>query len=278
MAIQDIKTVARQTLNEALDRIQWLRFQYHCPLVRATARRIPAEDCFYSVNISERYRYVYMDNPKTGCSSLKSALVEMETKGLDSELDCYDWTVFHDRSRSPLKRLTDLKMGAPLTALVNRGYRFVTFVRNPYTRLLSCYRDKIMGNKNQKAQVLRVLGYPAADLERPISFGEFARAVASQTDYEMNPHWRVQTTQILFEVLDYSFVGRFENYQADFEALFRHVGVPAESIPDVRHLNRTKEGPQENCGHFYTEEIQALVFQRYKKDFDNFSYGFELPA
>jgi hypothetical protein len=277
MAIQEIRTAAGKALNEALDKLQWMRFRYNCPLVRAAAKRIPAGDCFYSVNISERYRYVYIDNPKTGCSSLKSALVEMETKDLEDSPDCYDWTIFHDRSRSPLKRLTDLKMGAPLTTLVNRGYRFVTFVRNPYTRLLSCYRDKIMGNKNQKAQILRILGYPATDLERPVSFEEFARAVASQTDYEMNPHWRVQTTQILFEVLDYSFVGRFENYQADFEALFRHVGIPAESIPNVRHLNRTREGRREGCASHFTDEIQALVYERYKKDFDNFGYGFELP-
>jgi len=272
-----MKSKATKLLNEALDQMQWYRFRLNCPLARAAAKCMPAGDFFYSVNVSDRYRYVYMDNPKTGCSSLKSALVELETRGLESSPDYYDGKVLHDRDRSPLRRLTDLKLGAPLSALASRGYRFVTFVRNPYARLLSCYRDKILHNGPQKRQVLRGLGFPADDLTRPVSFEEFVRAVARESDYAMDVHWRPQTSQIFFEALNYSFIGRFENYQEDFEALFGHLGIPAEDIPVARHLNRTKGGLRELCGEFYTGDIQATVYERYKKDFDNFGYSPELP-
>lgn len=275
--IRKTKSAIGRLLHEAMDKAQWIRFRYHCPLVRAAADRLPADHCLYAVNVSERYRYVYIDNPKTGCSSLKSALVELELKGVRSDVDCYDWMVFHDRSRSPLKRLTDLGLAAPLSGLVAQGYRFVTFVRNPYTRLLSCYRDKILGNKEQKQEILARLGYPISDLERPIGFEDFVRTVVAQTDYDMNPHWRVQTAQTLFEVLDYSFIGRFENYRTDFEALFYHLGIAAEDMPAIRHLNLTREGEREGCKELFTEDLRDLVHWRYQKDFENFGYGPDLP-
>jgi hypothetical protein len=264
-------------LGTSLQNLQWSRYRKQCPLVNSALELMPVNNLVYAVNISPRYRYVYVDNPKTGCSSLKSALVELEFRGMRSDVDSYDWTVFHDPLKSPLKRLADLGAKAPLTYLVTEGYKFVTFVRNPYTRVLSCYRDKVLKNRQQKRIILRLMGHSGEDIEQPVSFGEFVRAIIRQTDYEMNPHWRVQTSQTLYGILDYSFVGRFECYQEDFLALFRHLGVPDAEIPPVRHLNRTREGAREGCVGYYTEELQELVYRRYQKDFENFGYPYDLP-
>ena len=246
-------------------------------MIQAAHERMYRNQILYAVNISRRYNYVYMDNPKTGCSSLKSALVQLETKNLNNQMDHYDWRVFHDRSKSPLTRLDDLRHPTSLSALKREGYQFITMVRNPYTRLLSCYRDKIIGNSFQKHQVLDTLGKSGQPIETEVTFAEFVQAVSLQSDREMNPHWRVQSSHILFGILDYSFIGRFEDYERDFIEVFRAIGVADDDIPEHRHLNRTKKGTSEHCDAFYTPELQEAVYQRYRPDFDNFGYSFELP-
>lgn len=277
MVLLKSKAMLGGFFSSTLQTLQWNRYRKRCPLVNAALELMPVNNLVYAVNISPRYRYVYVDNPKTGCSSLKSALVELEFRGMRSDVDCYDWTVFHDPLKSPLKRLADLDAKAPLTYLVTEDYKFVTFVRNPYTRVLSCYRDKVLKNRQQKRIILRLMGYSGEDIEQPISFDDFVKAIIRQTDYEMNPHWRVQTSQTLYGILEYSFVGRFERYQEDYLSLFRDLGVPDAEIPPVRHLNRTREGVREGCVSYYTDELQELVYRRYQKDFENFGYPYELP-
>jgi hypothetical protein len=219
-----------------------------------------------------------MDNPKTGCSTLKSALMELELKDADTGLDCLDWRNIHDRSVTPFLKFNELRSAAPLSRLAKENYKFITFVRNPYTRLLSCYRDKILKGRRQKQRILESLGYSQDDMDRPISFEDFVKVVASQPDIDMDPHWRVQTSHVLYDLLDYAFVGRFEQYQEDYTRLFEFLGIPVDKIPVVRHLNRTKDGDQECADNHYTKELQDLVYERYKADFMNFGYGYELPG
>jgi hypothetical protein len=164
-----------------------------------------------------------------------------------------------------------------LSALTKENYRFITFVRNPYTRMCSCYRDKILGSKPQKRAILRRLGYSGHPIETPVSFEEFAKAAAGQSDREMDNHWRVQSSQILYGIVEYAFVGRFEQYAADWVEGFSRLGFSGTEMPESRQLNRTKTGEDENCDKYYTKELQDLIYRRYKKDFDNFGYAYELP-
>lgn len=261
----------------ALEEYRWSKKRNSCQKTRAALERLTKDQLAYAVNISRRYGYVYMDNPKTGCSSLKSALVQLEVKNLERQVHYYDWRVFHDRSVSPLARLDDLRKPTSLTELEQENYRFLTFVRNPYTRLLSCYRDKIMGNGEQKLKILQKLGRGEEPLDSFVSFSDFAKAVASQTDLEMNPHWRVQTSHILYGLVNYEFIGRFEQYDQDFIKLFNLLGINDQDIPETRHLNRTKTGTSEQCEEFYNPEVQELVYQRYRPDFENFGYAHDLP-
>lgn len=257
--------------------VHWQWLQLNCPLTRAALKEMPARQLIYGFNISSRHRYVYVGNPKTGGSSLKSALVELEMRDTSSSLDYYDPKTFRDRNISPLELLDKLPTKSPLAYLVNEGYKFITIVRNPYTRLLSCYRDKIIKGEHQKAKILCLLGYDQRDLHHPISFDEFAQVVVGQSNYEMDPHWRVQKTQILYSLLPYSLIGRFESYQSDFEKIFQELGVNKTDTPKLRHLHSTKSDRRERCKDFYTPALQELVYNRYRQDFEQFGYSHELP-
>lgn len=272
-----MKSKLGRDVHAALRSLRWNLYAWRSPDIQRGLQRMPIEDVIYSLNVSPRYKYVYMDNPKTGCSSLKSALVELELRGTPLARDEYDWTLYHGPPGSPLKRITQMPGTTPLRWLRDENYRFVTFVRNPYARLLSCYRDKILVVRRQKLKILQLLGYSGEDMQQPVSFAEFARAVAGQRDYEMDAHWRTQSAQLWWGIINYDFVGRFETYNEDFDALFEHLNIPKQERPALRHLHKSKEGRREGCRDYYTEEIQNLVYARYREDFENFGYGYELP-
>jgi len=255
--------------------LKWIKL--NCPLTRSAVKKISDKQLIYGLNISSKYRYVYVGNPKTGGSSLKSAMVELEIRNSNKKLDYHNLKTFRDRNISPLERLDELPTNAPLTFLVNNRYKFVTMVRNPYTRLISCYRDKIINNNQQKAGILRILGYDHNKLDRHIEFREFVSAVIGQSDYEMDPHWRVQTSQVLYGILPYSFIGRFENYHNDFKGIFREIGLEESEIPNLRHLHISKSQTDEGCSTFYSADLQDSVYKRYRQDFEVFGYNYELP-
>lgn len=271
MTLKKTLTACRTRFDEGLAHVHCAVYSLGCPLIRQAIRTIPPGHLLYALYISNRYRYVYVDNPKTGCSSLKSALVELETRGIRPDMDCYDWTVVHNRDRSPLLQLTGLGSLRPLSDLVEQGYRFFSFVRNPYTRLLSGYRDKIR-KPHYRQELLRLMGKPPDQLEYPISFAEFVQIITAQSDYNMNPHWRPQTTQILHELIDYSFLGRFEQYNTDFVRLFQHLGIEEDNMPALRNLNWNQDGSAVDLSEYYTPAVKEQVYQRYRKDFDALGY------
>ena len=102
-----------------------------------------------SIHISLRFRYVYAETPKAGCSSIKLFLMKNENPDgqfpyLD-ELTEAEFEHFHSRKFSPL---LNVRQVYPFRELVESGkfFRFC-LVRNPFERLLSAYLDKVSGNR-----------------------------------------------------------------------------------------------------------------------------------
>jgi hypothetical protein len=242
-----------------------------CPITRNALRVIPLTDFLFGIYVSRRYRYVYIDNPKTGCTSLKSAMAELELRESESNLDPLNPEVIH-YDASPLKSFVPLFPNPTISTLVTKGYRFVTFVRNPYQRLLSCYLNKFDSNSATDNPQARRMPNGVA----PGNFAEFIEGVLDQTDRDMDPHWRNQTVNIHYSGIKYAHIGRFENYAIDYEATFRKLGIPDTDIPQLRHLNKTEAG-RSRLNEFYDEKSQNAVYARYRDDFLNFGYPYELP-
>ncbi|MFX7776439.1 sulfotransferase family 2 domain-containing protein, partial [Acinetobacter baumannii] len=84
------------------------------------------------------------------------------------------------------------------------------FVRNPFTRVLSGFLDKIRRNQPQKAQILRMSGRSGHDLSVEISFSEFIDAICAMPDSMLDVHWALQSQVIFLDSINYDFIGRFE--------------------------------------------------------------------
>jgi hypothetical protein len=193
--------------------------------------------------------------------------VELETRGQGTRVDPYDLDKIYGTG-SPLALRYPLFPWPTLSQFQARCYAFVSFVRNPYTRLLSCYTNKIV----PRGEALKHLLGGAA----PVDFPAFARTVVAQRDRDMDTHWRPQTVNLFHGQIDYAFLGRFENFAADFARVFDVLQIPVANRPASRHLNSSSRAGR-SLAEFYSPEIQDLVYQRYRADFEAYGYPYELP-
>lgn len=243
-----------------------------CPITRQAVEQMRFEQLINSIHRSEKYRYIYINNPKTGCSTLKTALIELELRDTGGVIDLSDRRFIHGRL-CPLRQHPPIWPSPTLSRLVQQDYTFISFIRNPYTRLASCYFDKIASGVLVAPSIFRALpGH-----RQPESFTEFVHQIVSQMDSEMNPHWRPQVTNLLFGQIPYTFIGRFETYAEDFVRAFAAINVVGEDVPILRHLNKGRY-PGVEPSELYDAELQTLVYQRYQADFEAFGYAYDLPA
>lgn len=219
----------------------------------------------YLTHISRRHRAVFVEVPKAGCTVVKRVLQHSERRGAVPGKD----VSVHDRASSPL--------GAPvrdgfdadeLFGSESEFFRF-GFVRNPFSRALSCYLEKIVGDQWLRDLRLPKLGFePTAE----VSFVEFLRRVAEQAPSEMDIHWAPQHHLLGLDGIEYSFLGRFECFQADLRAVVDHLSIDApEQLLSARTTHATDAGSQ--VLHYFDPESVDLVRHIYRGDFQRLGYG-----
>ena len=147
-------------------------------------------------------------------------------------------------------------------ALHDPNWTRFAFVRNPYTRAVSCYLDKITSQKT--ARFRSMLGFSGV---QPVSFLAFLQRISEQTPNAMNRHWRPQSALISPNV-NLDFVGRFERFDEDFSKLCQIIGLPDSGLTEKIH-HRT-----DASAHTYLigPEEKALIRRIYRHDFDRFDY------
>jgi len=216
---------------------------------------IKVDDFVHSTYCSFNKNYFYASTPKTACSTIKKVLINAE---IDLNIEFEDSEYIHYREFNPF---LSIRQVGPLNSYFQRVDIFkFCFVRNPYTRLLSCYLDKI---KRNKFQIGKKEG-------KEIGFEEFVDHVCSQEINDMDQHWRTQYYQTFQKNILYDFIGRFENFEKDFKKILDalNIDIPKFYATERTHATVLKE--------FYTTEIQAKVFKKYRIDFESFEYSKEL--
>ena len=220
-----------------------------------------ASDCI----LLERYGAVYVEIPKVACSSIKTVFAAHLGLGLEERGgNPHDlpWPMARpNRGRGPMFP----------------GLFAFAFVRNPWERLVSCYRDKI-GGEVDGFTFFTVRPGVADCLARfdaffgGMSFEEFVRAVASIDDEEADTHFRSQHTFVTSGDgrLALDFIGRYERLAEDFRVVEERLGLPVVELP---RLQATRE--PKRYADFYTDETRQIVAERYGRDLELFGYAFD---
>ena len=163
----------------------------------------------------------------------------------------------------------------PKAERIYPGLYAFAFVRNPWDRLASCYRDKIGGD------VTDFTGFAESGVthclarfdmfKAGMSFREFVHAVASIPDEDADEHFRSQADYVTNSSGEVAidFVGRYEKLDNDFAQVAHEIGLPPEIKPP-----RLQAAPKSVHADYYTSETRALMRERYARDIDLFEYRF----
>jgi hypothetical protein len=212
------------------------------------------------------YHAVYIEIPKVACTSFKVAFahllgISLEETGGDPHQVSFPVPPAPPRHEGPLYP----------------GLFSFAFVRNPWDRLVSCYRDKICGEVDGFTD-FSVRPGVAVCLARfdvfvaGMSFDDFVEAVASIPDSDADAHFRSQYTFLANDAgeIAVDFVGRYEQLSADFTLVQQMIALPAIHLPRLqaaRYLVRYMK--------YYSPRTRRIVAERFAKDIELFQYKFE---
>jgi len=218
-------------------------------------------------------RFVYQQVLKAACTTMKILFREL----YDSEplklfarfhRETHRDMFVHARENIPLP---------PLTALAEKDQRDLleapdvlrfTIVRNPYTRIVSAWRDKVYLCEPSVEDVYAAVrgAAPAMGRKHPIEFAEFVSYLESRITEAWDPHWQRQVDLAFPKALAFTHVGKTEDLDATIGILRRHLKHPqAIKVP---HAN---EGVIKPAAH-YSEDLAQRVHALYEEDFTLFGY------
>jgi hypothetical protein len=211
------------------------------------------------------WRAIYVSVPKVACTSFKTAFSRLLGRELQDGRD--------DPHRVRYPR------PVPIDALheyLYPGFFRFGFVRNPWDRLVSCYRDKIRNEVDGythftiRPGVANCLARWSA-FAPGMTFDDFVRAVAAIPDAEADEHFRSQHTFLSDGKgrLTADFVGRYERLAEDFEAVRRKTGLPEVELPRLQAARTAAK-----YAGYYTPETRRIVAHRYARDVEMFGYAF----
>lgn len=220
-----------------------------------------------------RDRVLYLEVPKAACTAMKMALRDLYAS---TPLTLYPGMsrqtkrgmFVHARVNAPLPALTELDDAAQRELLEDNDVLRFTVVRNPYTRFVSAWRDKVYLYEPTVEDVYVAVRGSAPDVGRkqPVQFAEFVTHVEHTLSATSDPHWRRQVDLTYPDAMRFAHVGKMENLGATVALLYRRAGrEPPETMP---HAN----GAALLAGATYTAALATRVHDIYARDFIAFDY------
>lgn len=198
--------------------------------------------------ICKSRRFCYFRVPKAANSTIMNSLA-FATFGSGA---------FDDEGVVAKGSFADITAASDLDAdqMVAR-YLCFTFVRNPFTRVLSAYLDKIVADSNPKFR--EMAGLPDGG-----TFSGFLHYLRD-SGLHANPHWAPQTSIIPIDPARLHFVGHVETIEADFARLSAMIfGGP---MP-LRTRQSGRTSARKLVSDVYTMEDRRLVEELYQQDFE----------
>ena len=191
--------------------------------------------------------------PKAGSGTIRMAILSGLRAAADRDIP-------RDEIRRRIRYLTPHGLGA-----MEPSFSFA-FVRDPYARLVSCYRDKIVAEREAGRRISPIFAVYGRRFSLSMDFAAFVRAVAATPDERAEKHFRSQVRFVRPGGRDLvSYVGRLERFEDDWAEVARRTQLPAAA----RAYNRSTASDEVEC---FDAELLQLVNRRYRLDFEAFGY------
>lgn len=223
----------------------------------------------YSTYVNPERGYLYFEVPKAACTSMKWLIHSLEQlppirpfvgniRGVRRDM------FVHARKQFRMPSLVDLDDKTQERVLTDPAFLRFTVVRNPYTRLVSAWFDKVQMCHPGYEYVHRALGR-TPNPHRPLPLSEFVRYLGSIDLTQCDHHWRLQSEHLFLRAIDFNLVGRLEHLNEAVAKFCEHTGF---AIPP-REAKNASSAPNVEL-----EENLALEISRlYEPDFLALGYS-----
>nr|XP_006212247.1 carbohydrate sulfotransferase 8 [Vicugna pacos]XP_031527932.1 carbohydrate sulfotransferase 8 [Vicugna pacos] len=257
--------------------------QEACAKYRASSSRRAVTPRHVSrIFVEDRHRVLYCEVPKAGCSNWKRVL--MVLAGLaSSTTDIQHNTVHYG---SALKRLDTFDRQGILHRLST--YTKMLFVREPFERLVSAFRDKFEHPNSYyhpvfgKAILARYRANASREALRTGSGVRFPEFVQYLLDVHrpvgMDIHWDHVSRLCSPCLIDYDFVGKFESMEDDANFFLSLIHAPRNlTFPQFKDRHSQEARTTARITHQYFAQLSTLQRQRtydfYYMDYLMFNYS-----
>jgi hypothetical protein len=216
-----------------------------------------------SLWLLEDQRAGYLANPKAASSAIRNLIRDREAERM------FGRAAGEDRAlRSRVEARVRRSMTPAQVARVRGQLMLFSFVRNPLTRLYSCYRDKVVN----AASTREACTLEMYDIQFGMTFDEFVCRVAGIPDEQADQHFRSQHTFLMHgDTLLVHHLGRLETFAADWRLIEERMGLPMPG-----HFHRVS-GPKIELAAIPIGATAAeRAVSRYRRDLEAFGYMAEV--
>jgi hypothetical protein len=237
--------------------------------------------------LDPQQRFIYCPIAKAACSSVKRWFLEISG----------DTRPFRGHDDARLAEYTlRMQHGAALSLLRNERVFTFTFVRNPWSRLVSAYLNKCLTLNKISERFLRSLGQGneveqgrVLRLQPTVTFRQFVHFLSTGNSRQFDVHWRPQ--YLFLRDNRFDFIGRVEQLENDFAKVSARLGIdhPLGHINVTRYDRQSSDDIVADCTpqqlqargaypdyrQFYPPDLQQLVGQIYARDIELFGYSFD---
>ncbi|MBN3316644.1 CHST8 sulfotransferase, partial [Atractosteus spatula] len=253
-----------------------------CAKYKSSSKRTVTPYHVSRIFVEDKHKLLYCEVPKAGCSNWKRVLLVLEGFA-PSTREIQHNTVHYGNH---LKRLDSFNYSGISHRL--ETYTKVLFVREPFERLVSAFRDKF---EHPNSYYHPVFGRPIISKYRVnasraalrtgagVTFKEFMQYLLDvHKPVGMDIHWEHVNRLCSPCLVDYDFIGRFESMEEDANFLLHLTGAPRNlTFPSFKDRHSHEERTSARLTQQYFAQLTPSERQRaydfYYMDYLMFNYS-----
>ena len=248
------------------------------PVTRAWVKAMGWRSVNMHTHISMVHGYAYVEVPKAGCGTMKATLGGLEAARMNPGMVQRVQEAPHNRlNATPFVKPFQLPPDLLEDVLTGPAYRRFTVVRDPASRVLSGYIEKIGQGLKQSQPIVEALeertGHPVR--AEDVSLEQFLDVVGAQDSRDQDPHWRRQADHLGLGLVPYDAVIHLEDLDASWGRIGELTG-----IPDLQeeYFCRNSTGARSRMDDYYTSDLLARVAEIYARDYVELDYPLPVTA
>ena len=242
------------------------------PVTRAYVAAMGWRSVNLHTHISLVNRYAYVEVPKAGCGTMKATLGGLEAARMGPSLVQRFQESPHNRlAATPFVRPFQLPPALLEDVLASPDYRRFTVVREPASRLLSGYLEKIGQGLKQSQPIVDALRESTGREIAPadVTLDQLLDVISAQDSRHQDPHWRRQADHLGLGIVGYDAVIHLEDLDSSWGRVAELTSTPGLQ---EQFFCRNSTGARSLMQDYFTPALLARVIETYARDYAQLDY------